>query len=286
MTTPADYHGRDLRGRSFEGEDLDGADFTEADLRGADFSGASLVEADFTNARLGVTPLTAALIVIGALAVSITAGLIVGHFAETTREQAASSDWRDVFAAGLLAAVVILFFVVILVKGVSTAFRAFLIAVVVIVVVDFVVVFVMAGEIRYRNAVPLIGILALVVPAVIAGILGRMVGGTFGAWAIGLVAVLGGLAAGRAHGGLAAIVASVFLVALSKRALRGDARDGPLRYLGHRIVTHRGTRFSRADITGAVFTGTNPIHSELSSAVLDGAVWDSGRTPYTHRPSG
>jgi len=282
MDTAKDYRAQDLRGRSFQGALLDGADFSEADLRGADFSGASLVAANFTNARLGVPPLTGAMLLIAAIAVSIVAGLVVGNFAETTRQQAASADWRDVFAAGLLAGVAILFFVVVILKGVSVAFRAFLIAIVAIIVVDFAVVFVMTAEIRYRNAVPLVGILVLIVPAAIAGILGRIVGGTFGAWAIGLVAVLGGLAAGRAHGGLAAVVASVLLVAVSKRALRGDARDDPMRYLGHRFATYRGTSFAGADVSRADFTGTKIIHCDLSTAILDDVTWPPGQAPYTH----
>jgi len=177
----------------------------------------------------------------------------------------------------------VLFLGLVFLKGVSTALRTFVIALVVIVVVDFIAVFVMAGEVRYRNAVPLIAILVLTVPAALAGILGRMVGGTFGAWAIAVVAVAGGLSAGHAHGGLAAVIVSVLLVALSKRALHGDARDGPLRYLGHRIATHRGTRFTGADVSKANFTGTNVIHSDMSSAVLDGATWGPGQTPYVHK---
>ncbi len=283
MTSSIDYHGQELRGRSFAGEHLDGANFTEADLRGADFTNATLIGADFTDARLGVRPLTGVFILLGALAISIVAGLIVGYFAETTREQAASSDWRDIFAAVLLSSVAVLFFGLIFLKGVSTALRVFVIAIVVIILVDFTIVFIMAGEIRFRNAIPLIAILVLIVPAAIAGILGRMVGGTFGAWAIAIVAVAGGLAAGRAHGGFSAVIVSVFLVALSKRALRGDSRDGPLRYLGHRFATHRGTSFSGADVSRANFMGTNVIHSDLSSAVLDGAIWEPGQAPYVHK---
>ncbi len=83
-----------------------------------------------------------------------------------------------------------------------------------------------------------------------------MVGGTFGAWAIGFVAVIGGLAAGRAHGGIAAIVVGMLLVLISKRALKNDTRDRPMRVVAYRIVTHRGTHFTGADITRADFTGT------------------------------
>ncbi len=275
-----DYRGRDLRGRSFEGAMLDGADFSGADLRGTDFSRASLVEANLTDARIGVRPITALVMLTGAMVVSVLAGVAVGQFADMIREQASSSDWRDIFAALLMVLVAVSFIATLLLKGASMAFRAFAVVVAAVVLVDFVVVFVFAGEIRFRNSVPLIAMLVLFVPAALAGILGRMVGGTFGAWAIVLVALTGGLAAGRAQGGLAAVAVSMILVLISKRALNGDARDGPMRHLGHRIATKRGTRFAHADLTGASFTGTNPIHSDLYSATTQGTIWEPGHVAY------
>ena len=276
-----DYSGQNLRGRSFEGASLDSADFTDADLRGANFSHASLVGANFTDARMGVRTIVGLVLLATAMAVSVLAGVIVGNFAEITREQASSSDWRDVFAGVLMILVTVSFIVMLLIKGVSKAFRAFAVIIGLVVFIDFVVVYLFAGEIRFRNAIPLIAMLVLFVPAVTAGILGRMVGGTFGAWAIALVALVGGLAAGRAHGGISAIAVSVILVLVSKRALSGDARDGPMRYLGHRIATHRGTRFMHADLTRANFTGTNPIHSDLYSANTTDTIWEPGHVAYT-----
>jgi hypothetical protein len=185
-----------------------------------------------------------------------------------------------------MAAVTLLFLGLLIFKGISKALRVFLIAIVMIIILDFTVVYVLAGELRFRNALPLIGLLVLVVPAATAGILGRMVGGTFGVWAIGIIAALGGLAAGRAHGGIAAIVVSMLLVVISKRALSGDIRDGPMRYVGHRIASHRGTRFTGANLTRADFTGTTLIHSDVTSAAVEGATWDPGGAPYTHNAAG
>jgi hypothetical protein len=51
--------------------------------------------------------------------------------------------------------------------------------------------------------------------------------------------------------------------------------------LGHRIVTRRGTRFMHADLTRANFTGTNPIHSDLYSAVTTDTIWEPGHVAYT-----
>ena len=142
-------------------------------MRRADFSDASLLEADFTNARIGVRPLTAFVILFAALVVSIAAGVAIGLLAETVREQATSSDWRDIFGATLLTVSVFLFFVYLIVKGISRARRAFLVAVVLVVLIDFAVVFVFAGEIRYRRAFPIVALLVLLLPAAIAGILDR-----------------------------------------------------------------------------------------------------------------
>jgi hypothetical protein len=154
-------------------------------------------------------------------------------------------------------------------------------AIVVIIIVDFTVVYILADEIRFRNAVPIIGLLVLVAPAATAGILGRVVGGTFGIWAIAIIAALGGLAAGRAHGGISAIIVSMLLVVISKRALSGDARDRPMRNVGHRIASHRGTNFSGANLTRANFTGTLNIHSTMLTVVVEEATWDPGQKPYT-----
>ena len=240
--------------------------------------------ANFTEARLGVRPLTGALLLVAALAISIAAGVVVGYFADTVRDRAAASDWRDVLSGWILVAVIVVFFGFLIVRGIRQAMLVTLAVLAAAVVVDFALVFAIAGEIRFRNAATLVGLLLLFSMATLAGVLGRIVGGAFGAWSIGIVAVLGGLAAGRAHGGLAAVVVSLILVLVSKRALKLDERDRPLWQLAARIVTRRGTRFSGADVSGADFTGTQLAHSPVSHATLDGAIWENGKGPTTHAP--
>jgi hypothetical protein len=224
------------------------------------------------------------LILVAALAVSIAAGVVIGSFADTVRGRAAGSDWRDVLSGWFLVAIVVVFFGFLILRGIRQALIVTLAVLVTAVVVDFALVYSIAGEIRYLNAATLVGLLLLSSLAALSGVLGRIVGGTFGAWSIGIVAVLGGLAAGRANGGLAAVVVSLLLVLVSKRALKLDERDRPLWQLAARIVTRRGTRFSGADVSGADFTGTLLADSDVSHATLDGAVWDSGRGPATYRP--
>ncbi len=280
MTSSAhDFRGQDVRGRSFEGRELTGADFVGADVRGCDFSNADLAHADFTDAEIGVRPLAAALILAGSVAVSILTGVAVGSLLTTITDDATSSDWRDVMGAILLGFVVALFFGMLIVKGLAVTFKAYLLLVVGVVALDYAVVGIFAGEIRFRNSYPLIALLLLFLPAAVAGMLGRVVAGSFRAWAIALVALLGGLAAGRVGGAILAIPVSLFMVYISKRALAGDGRDRVLRQIAHRIVSHRGTRFIGADLSRADFSGTLLTHSNVSEATLGGAIWDDGKGP-------
>lgn len=272
-----DFRGQDLRGRSFREQDLAGADFSGADVRGADFSGANLARGKFTHARFGVRPLTGATILFSVLLVSTAAGIVVGLYADLVRDTAGSEDWRDQLAAWTLIAVVVLFFVLLISRGARSATVVTAIALVLVVATDVAVVFSVEGEVRYLHAVRLVGFLILAALAALAGVLGRIVGGTFGAWAFALVAVIGGLAAGRANGGIAAIVVSLTLVYLSKRAMKFDGRDKELYRFARRVVTRRGTRFAGADLTGADFTGTHIGRADLSDATVTGAVLPSAQ---------
>ena len=278
MTEKNNYRGQDLRGRSFEGANLDGADFTEADLRAADFTKASLVDADFTNARIGVKPLTGALILAAAMLVSIAAGVVVGLLADGMQQRITSAEWQDLLGGIILLALIVLFLYMLLNHGIVRALQRFLVVTVIVVAIDFVVVLIF-GEPQYRDGLPVIGLLLMFGPAAVAGIMGRVVGGVFGTWAIAIVSVIGGLAAGRVNGGLAAVVVTVVLVLVAKRALAADDRDLLSRRLADRIMTRYGTHFAGADLTRAIFAGTALTQADLSKAVLDGAVWDKGKGP-------
>ncbi len=279
MSVGADYQERDLRGRSFRSEQLDGAGFSGADLRGSDFSNASLVNADFTNARIGVRPLAGVLILIAAMLVSIAAGAVIGLLADRMQQRITSADWQDLLGGIILLAVIVLFFYTLIKHGIERALKTFIVVVVVVVVaLDFIVVAIF-GESRYRDGLPVIGLLLMFGPAAVAGIMGRVVGGVFGSWAIGIVAVLGGLAAGRVNGGIAAIVVTVVLVLIAKRALKADDRDLLSRRFASRIMARYGTHFAGANLTKANFAGTALSQADVSEAVLDGAIWDEGKGP-------
>ncbi len=278
MKEKSNYHGQDLRGQSFRGAELEGADFTEADVRGADFSKASLVEANFTNARIGVRPLAGALILVAAMVVSIAAGVVVGMLADGMRQRITSTEWQDILGGIILLTLIVLFFYMLIKHGVVRALKLLFVITVIVVAIDFVVVSIF-GEPRYRDSLPVIGLMLLFGPAAVAGIMGRVVGGVFGSWAIAIVSIVGGLAAGRAQGGFAAIAVAVVLMLVAKRALKADDRDLISRRLAQRFMTRHGTHFAGADLTRSNFVGTALTQADLSDAVLDDAVWDKGKGP-------
>ena len=129
-------------------------------------------------------------------------------------------------------------------------------------------------EVEWLVALRATALIVFLVLAITVGMLGRVIGGVFGAWSIALVAILGGLASGQADGGVGGIVIAVSLVLISKRALRGDQRDRTLRRIAHRLVGRWGTRFVDADLTGADFTGTDASRCGVKGATLEGVTWD------------
>jgi len=278
LTTDNNYHGQDLRGASLADANLDGADFTGADVRGADFTNAGLTAADFTDCRIGVKPLAGALILLAAMLVSVAAGVVVGLLADGMRQRLTSSEWQDLLGGMLLLALIASFFYMLVKQGIARALKLFLVVVIIAVALDLIVVTIF-GEPQYRSTLPVVGLLLLFGPAAVAGILGRVVGGVFGGWAIAIVSVTGGLAAGRVNGGLAAVVVTIILMFVSKRALRADDRDLLSRRLAQRIMARFGTKFTGADLTRADFADTALAQADLSEAVLDGATWDKGRGP-------
>ena len=254
-------------------------------MRGADFSGASLVRADFTNARFGIRPIAGAILLGMAMVVSGLAGLSSAYFMQTMRERVASldwltlTDWQDKLANSLIVIVIVTFLVILVMKGAGAALPTLVGLIAVAFVVDLSIV-IAVGQLRLERAPFLIGLMLLFGLALLAGILGRTVGGAFGAWAIALISIVGGLVAGSVEGGFTAVLVAALLVVISKRTLKGDGRDRFLRDLSHRIVTRHGTRFTGADISGATFTGTNLVAADMTGTVVEGTVWGPGQLPH------
>ncbi|MCL1588041.1 MAG: pentapeptide repeat-containing protein [Actinomycetia bacterium] len=285
MASTTDHSSQNLSGQTFRGADLDGADFTGADLRSADFTDASLVKADFTNAKFGISPLAAGVLLALAMIVSALAGLSSAYFMQTMRERVASldwqslTDWQDKLANSLIVIVIVTFLVILIMKGAGVALPSLVGLIAVAFVVDLTIV-IAVGQVHIERAPFLIGLMLLFGFALIAGILGRIVGGAFGAWAIALMSIVGGLVAGSVEGGFTAVLVGALLVVISKRTLKGDGRDRLLRDLSHRIVTRHGTRFTGADISDATFIGTNLVAADMTGTIDHGTVWGPGQIPH------
>ncbi len=202
---------------------------------------ADLSNASFRQARLGVSPAAGAIILAGSLLVSVAFGVTAGLAIDAVRDRLSSPGWeRPSGAVGILL-VLFVFLIVMFWKGIDAAVKAYLWTFAVLFVAS-VVVRLIWGQIDIALAARGVGLALVLVVAVISGVVGRVVGGALGAWGIAVVALLSGLAAGRAQGGLAALVISVSMVLISKRALRGDSRDVTVRKVANRIVDRWGTR--------------------------------------------
>jgi hypothetical protein len=222
-----------------------------------------------------VAPRTGAAILGAAIAIAISAGVVIGWAVDEVRGQVYADQWDEVAGGGSLILVLVAFVSLIFWRGFDLAIKA-----------TFVLYFVVAAGNVVANVLwedlewssTLRGTLLLMVLclAILAGILARVIGGVFGSWSIALVAVLGGLASGQAQGGAAAVIVALCLVTISKRAVRGDQRDRSLLRLAHRLAGRWGTQFIDADLTGANFTGVDGQRCRVRGATLVDVTWDPG----------
>jgi hypothetical protein len=270
--TDDDINSRPI-GESFRGRSLDGADFTGTDVRGADFTGASLQSAIFRDARLGVAPRVGVVMLGVAILVTVVAGIAIGWSVDQTRNRLGAEQWDEVAEGGTVFAILVVFVGLVFWRGFDQAIRVGALLYVVAVGCNIVANFIW-DEVEWFVVGRATALIVFITLAIAVGMIGRVVGGVFGAWSIAIVATLGGLASGSADGGAGGIVIAVSLVLISKRAVRGDTRDRTLRRVAHRLVGRWGTQFIDADLTGADFTGTNAGRCGVKGATLDGVTWD------------
>ena len=273
-----DHRNENLRRKSFEAQSLPAANFEGADLRGADFTMADLSNASFRNTRFGVPPSVGAAILAAAIALSLAFGVVAGFAIDAVRERLYGEGWERTSSAAGILIILVVFVVVLFWKGLDTAITTYLWTFAVVLGASLVVRLIW-GQVDIAVAARGIGLALVLALAVLSGIVARVIGGALGAWAIALVAIIGGLAAGQANGGLATLVISVSMVLISKRALRGDPRDRTVREFAHRLIDRWGTQFVRADLTGADFSGTDATHCDVTGATLDGVQWEPGHAP-------
>jgi hypothetical protein len=238
-----------------------------------DFSDTDLRSASFREALLGVRPGIGLVILGAALIVAVGAGAAIGWAVNGTTDRLSSDAWDEVAEGSTLVLIMVILVALILWRGLDFALRMVLIAYPVLLVLN-VAANLIWEEVEYVRIARATALIAFLVLAVAAGILGRVVGGVFGSWSIAVVAALGGLASGRAHGGVAGIVVAVCLVIIAKRAVRGDARDTSVRRIAQRLIRRWGTSFVGADLTGADFTGADASRCDVRGATLLDVRWD------------
>ena len=263
----------DAARQSFRGADLEGADFSRKDVRGADFTGANLRSARFRESRIGVAPRTGLAILGAGLLAALVAGIAIGWSVDEIRTRVTSDEWDQIVEGGTLGLTLLVLLGLIIWKGFDLAIRLAVVVYVVLVIIG-VAANLMWEEFEWIVLVRATGLIIFVVLAIVAGTLGRVVGGVFGIWSVITVAALGGIATGQSEGGVAGVIVAVSLAVISKRAVRGDPRDRTLRHLGHRMIRRWGTQFVDADLTGADFTGTDPSRCDARGARVDGVTWD------------
>ena len=270
----SDDEGTDrLIGRSFRNASLEGADFSGKDLRSADFGGADLRNADFANARVGVAPRKGVVILGIALLVAIATGVAIGWFVDDVRQQVSAEEWDRAVAGGSMGMLLLAFIGVMFWRGFDVAVKSAVVLYLVVVAGNIIANFIWEDVEWFRVLRFTVAILMLFL-AILAGILGRVIGGVFGDWSIVLVAGIGGLSIGQAEGGIAGIVVAMSLALISKRAVKGDRRDRSVRRFAHRLIGRHGTQFTNADLTGANFDGVDGSRCAVKGATLDGVKWD------------
>jgi uncharacterized protein YjbI with pentapeptide repeats len=270
-----DFTNGRFAGHRFREQSLEGADFSGADLRGADFSGADMRGADFHGATFGAAPRIGAVLLGGAIAISIAAGVTIGWAVDQVRGRVYGDQWNEVAGGGSMVVVLLAFVGLILWRGFDTAIKASVVLYLVVAVGN-VLANLVWDRVEWGSLLRSTLVLVTLFLAILAGILGRLIGGVFGSWSIALVAVLGALASGRAHGGVAGIIVALCLVAISKRAIRGDRRDRSLLRVAHRLTSRWDTQFVGADLTGADFTGVDGRRCRVKGATLVDVTWDPG----------
>lgn len=249
--------------------------FRQADLRGADFTRARLARADFTGATLGIPPAAGLVVVLAALAVAAAAGVVVGLVAGDVREIAFSPGWVNRARGVGFLLLALLFVGALWAKGLRPALLVLVVSAGVLALVGLVVVSVQ-GEYEPMVTLRLAGLTAVITAVFLGGVIARILGGTTSTAGLTVVAVTGGLVAGRTGGGIGALLLALAMAVMAKRALRGDGRARPVHRLARRIVAPLGTRFDGADVREATFSGGS---SSTPSPLTGEAIASHGRNP-------
>jgi len=265
-----DLSGSDLRGRSFAGASLPFSSLAGADLRGTDLTGADLRGADLSRIRAGMSRGWTAVVVLGALALSVGIGALSGLAGQILHQAIASDDLRHRAVGLLVAAALVAFLLVGIWKGLRVAARSVLPAATAIALVAG-IAGVVSGLGTGAGALAVLAFLLLVAAIEAVSVLARAVAGTAGAIYFVVVALAGALTGRVLGGGLAALAIAIGAMVMARRA-PGHRDAFPLMTrLSAAIACRRGTRLRDADLTGARFDGAHLVACDLRGARLAGA---------------
>lgn len=263
--TACEFTGADLKRADLRETEAGGVSFRGADLRGADFSRACLAGADLRGARLGMRPLARGLVLLLGVCIAAIAGLAIGLIAREIRELTFSEGWENPTRGGAFMFLVVLFLVVLWAKGLKAASVVFLVGLGLFMVLGA-VLYSAVSSYDVGVSLRLAALAIIVVVVFLVGLVGRMLGGTVSVVGMMAVAVVGGLVAGRSGGAIGALVVSLAMAMLAKRALRNDDRDRPIERAAHWLVRRWGTRFTEADLSGADLRDTMLILADMTGA--------------------
>lgn len=275
-----DFSGSNLRGRNFTGQDLRGKDFSNADIRGTNFSGADLSGADFTGAKAGLqrrwffSQLGISLIVsvtLNFIAATINAAAVAYLFSSEVSRNA------GFIPGGCVVLLLIAVFLAISHQGLTT--RA---------VATSIVAFAFA----FAGAVASGGTIAGAVASAFAGVFAGAVASAFAsaivvasasafAFAVAVGVFAGaffgafgvGVAFAFAVGVGVAIMTGLLSIYIAWRVSRNDEKFALVRQVGIVFSSIGGTRFYKADLTGANFMNATLKSTSFREANLTHVCW-------------
>ena len=276
------YEQSDLKNRSFRGQRLQGAVFRNADIRGADFTGADLKNADLSNAQIGMTPSWRWTFFGLALLVSLFFGVLSGWTGDRIQQMINGEDIRLRLAGFFVAIETILFLAIALAGGFRKAFRYVARPAIFLALLLGAAAIILRQGTGIGSLAAITGILVSI-SVIVIGTLARTLAGTFGPIMFAAVAISGGVAANQAGGGLLVVIVALSSVIISKRALAGHSPYFSIAQKTLDLALSKGTRFNRADLSGASFKGDKLSYSDFSGAKVYKTRWDGANVLSTCR---
>lgn len=267
---PADYSGKNLRGRSFKGQDLTGANFSGADIRGADFTDTILIGANFSYAKAGLQKRWVASLLIVSFLLS---GLLLGIFSAYIRgliNYIFNASNQSFQIAGWVTLVILtILLILIICQGFNSIFfGAFLGAVAVAGIgpVTGIEVGTFAGTFTLTVAGAFCGTFAFTVAFAIA----RAYAG------VGTVACTVAFAVARTYAVAGSVVkaivvagvVSLFSTYITWLTLQGNEKYALIRKAAIAFAAFGGTKFCNANLTNANFTGTTLKSTNFRKATI------------------